>query len=68
MKRPIVAVAADPAKPDAVTSPDDLARLSALGAAVSTHTLAGANHLIHDTVDQREPFWSIVDDFLRSLD
>lgn len=64
---PIVAVAADPAKPDAVTSPADLARLTELCPDVATHTLAGANHLIHDTADQREPFWSIVDGFLSSL-
>lgn len=65
--RPIVAVAADPAKPDAVTSPADLARLTEQCADVTTHTLPGANHLIHDTDDQREPFWSIVDDFLTNL-
>ena len=65
--RPVVAVAADPAKPDAVTSPEALARLSAQGTDVTTHTLPGANHLIHDTTDQREPFWSIVDDFLTTL-
>ena len=64
---PVVAVAADPALPDAVTSPDDLARLAAMGTQVTTHTLAGANHLIHDTDGQREPFWQIVDDFLTSL-
>ena len=67
IERPIVAVAADPAMPDAVTSPDDLARLVAQGVDVSTHTLAGANHLIHDTRDQREAFWSIVDGFLTDL-
>lgn len=65
--RPIVVVAADPAKPDAVTSPADLARLTELCPDVTTHTLPGANHLIHDTDDQREPFWSIVDDFLTNL-
>lgn len=64
---PIVAVAADPAMPDAVTSPDDLARLEACCSDVSTHTLEGANHLIHDTDGQREPFWAIVDEFLTNL-
>ena len=67
IERPIVAVAADPAMPDAVTSPDDLVRLAAQGVDVSTHTLAGANHLIHDTRDQREAFWSIVEGFLTDL-
>ena len=65
--RPIVAVAADPAKPDAVTSPEDLARLTEQCTDAMAHTLPGANHLIQDTVDQREPFWTIVDDFLTSL-
>jgi hypothetical protein len=64
---PVVAVAADPAMPDAVTTPGDLARLEAMGVDVRTHTLAGANHLIHDTIDQREPFWSIVEQFLDNL-
>ncbi len=65
--RPIVAIAADPAMPDAVTSPDDLARLSAQGGDISTYTLDGANHLIHDTDGQREPLWAIVDEFLGDL-
>lgn len=65
--RPIVAVAADPAKPDAVTQPDDLERLEKVCPDVTTHTLAGANHLIHDTKDQREPFWTIVDEFLNRM-
>lgn len=64
---PIVAVAADPAMPDAVSTPADLARLEAMGLQVTTHTLAGANHLIHDTDGQREPFWRIVDEFLTAL-
>jgi hypothetical protein len=63
----IAAVAADPASPDAVTQPGDLIQLAATSPHVSTHTLAGANHLIHDTVGQREPFWTIVDEFLGSL-
>lgn len=65
--RPIVAVAADPSMPDAVTTPDDLARLVAQCADVSTHTLTGSNHLIHDTDGQREPFWAIVEEFLVGL-
>ena len=35
---------------------------------VTTYTLAGASHLIHDAVGQREPFWGIVEGFLASLD
>ena len=64
---PVVAVAADPAMPDAVTSPDDLARLEAHCPNVATYTLVGANHLVHDTDGQREPFWAIVDQFLSDL-
>jgi len=64
---PAVAVAADPALPDAVTQPADLARLAIVNPHVATHTLEGANHLIHDTIGQREPFWTIVIDFLDSL-
>jgi hypothetical protein len=60
-------VAADPTSPDAVTQPADLAQLAVTSPHVSLHTLAGANHLIHDTIGQREPFWSIVSDLLDSL-
>lgn len=63
----VAAVAADPASPDAVTSPADLAKLTALNPSASTHTLPGANHLIHDTIGQRERFWSIVSEFLASI-
>ena len=65
---PVVAVAADPAKPDHVLTPDDLDRLVATSSDVRAVTLAGSNHLIHDTGDQREAFWSIVASFLDSLD
>lgn len=61
---PVVAVAADPAQPDAVTTPADLERLEATSPDVQTHTLVGANHLIHSSKDHREAFWSIVDEFL----
>ncbi len=61
---PVVAIAADPASPDAVTRPDDLAQLVATSPDVDTVTLSGATHLIHDSTAQREPFWSIVDAFL----
>ncbi|MEM8618848.1 MAG: alpha/beta hydrolase [Actinomycetota bacterium] len=65
--RPIVAVAADPAMPDALTRQSDLERLAARCPHVATHTLLGANHLIHDTDGQREPFWAIVEGFLADL-
>jgi hypothetical protein len=63
----VAAVAADPASPDATTSPADLAQLTALNPHASTHTLPGANHLIHDSIGQRERFWSIVSEFLASI-
>jgi hypothetical protein len=63
----VAAVAADPASPDAATSQADLAQLTAVNPSASTHTLAGANHLIHDTIGQRERFWSIVSEFLASI-
>lgn len=61
---PVVAVAADPASPDAVTRPADLVQLAATSPNVDSVTLPGASHLIHDSRAQREPFWSIVDAFL----
>ena len=63
----VAAVAADPASPDAVTSQADLAQIAAVNPDASTFTLAGANHLIHDTQGQRERFWTIVRDFLGSI-
>ena len=65
---PAAVVAADPASPDAVTQPDDLAKMRTNSSDAQTFTLSGANHLIHDTVGQREPFWAIVQGFLASLD
>ena len=65
---PAAVVAADPASPDAVTQPADLVKMATHNPHAGTFTLSGANHLIHDTVGQREPFWAIVDGFLASLD
>lgn len=64
---PAAVVAADPASPDAVTRPADLAKMTTNSPHASTFTLSGANHLIHDTVGQREPFWAIVEGFLAWL-
>lgn len=61
---PTLALAADPSKPDAVTRPADLARIGAAGAHVKTRVMAGSGHLMHDQLDQREPFREIVLDFL----
>ena len=64
---PAAVVAADPASADATTRPEDLAKMTTHSPHAETYTLSGANHLIHDTVGQREPFWEIVDGFLASL-
>ena len=64
---PAAVVAADPASPDAVTQPQDLAKMMIHSPHAETYTLSGANHLIHDTIGQRQPFWAIVDRFLASL-
>lgn len=64
---PAAVVAADPASPDAVTQPADLDKMAANSPHATTHTLSGANHLIHDTTGQREPFWTIVEGLLASL-
>ncbi len=64
---PAAVVAADPASPDAVTQPEDLAKMLLHSPHAETSTLSGANHLVHDTVGQRQPFWAIVEGFLASL-
>ena len=63
----VAAVAADPVSPDAVTSQADLQQIAVVNPDASTFTLIGANHLIHDTKGQRERFWTIVRDFLGSI-
>ncbi|WP_420453182.1 alpha/beta fold hydrolase [Ilumatobacter sp.] len=65
---PAMVVAADPSSPDAVTRPTDIPRLAEVSPHVEARTLTGANHLIHDSVGQREPFFAIVEEFLASLD
>lgn len=61
---PTLALAADPSKPDAVTRPEDLARIGASGGHVKTRVMSGSGHLMHDQLDQREPYREIVLDFL----
>ena len=45
----------------------DLQQIAVVNPDASTFTLIGANHLIHDTKGQRERFWTIVRDFLGSI-
>jgi esterase len=66
--RPVTAVAADPAMPDAVTRPEDLDQLRAVTPHAAIHTVAHAGHLIHDSRVGRDRFAEIVDGFLASLD
>ena len=64
---PVTVVAADPAMPDAVTQPADLATVTATNPAVSTHTMTGAGHLIHDSFAARQKFTGIITDVIASL-
>lgn len=64
---PTLVLGADPARPDAVTRPDDLARAAAAGAHIRTRTMTGAGHLIHDQLDQREAFADAVLSFLADV-
>ena len=61
---PTLALAADPGKPDAVTRPEDLARIGASGPHVQTRTMKGSSHMMHDQLDQRETYRDLVLDFL----
>ena len=67
LEMPITVVAADPAFPDAVTRPDDLAQISASTPHARTHTMEGSGHLIHDTKSARESYQRLVIEFLDSL-
>jgi pimeloyl-ACP methyl ester carboxylesterase len=64
---PTLAIGADPARPDAVCRPADLALLATAGPHVRTLTMAGAGHLVHDQRDQRTAFADTVLAFLRDL-
>jgi pimeloyl-ACP methyl ester carboxylesterase len=64
---PTLLVAADPASPDCLARPVDIARLSAASPHVEVVTLAGATHLIHDELAQRDAFVSVVLGFLDRL-
>jgi pimeloyl-ACP methyl ester carboxylesterase len=61
---PTLALAADPASPDAVTGPEDLVRIGASGPHVTTRVMSGSGHLMHDQLDQRDRYRDIVLEFL----
>lgn len=67
LEMPVTVVAADPAFPDAVTRPDDLAQIAASTPHARTHTMEGSGHLIHDTKSARESYQHLVIEFLDSL-
>ncbi len=54
--RPGMVVAADPDSPDCVARPELLAPLTAASPAIEARTVAGAGHLIHDSLDHRDTF------------
>jgi hypothetical protein len=57
-------VAADPECPDAVVTPSDVERLAVTSPHVRSHTVAGAGHMVHDTIVGRPAFEAIVAEFL----
>lgn len=61
---PTLIVTADPAKPDAVASPEMAERFAAISPATHARTIVGAGHLIHDEIDSRPEFRRLVLDFL----
>jgi pimeloyl-ACP methyl ester carboxylesterase len=67
LEMPVTVIAADPAFPDAVTRPDDLADVAAATPHAKTHTMEGSGHLIHDTKSARESYQHFVIEFLESL-
>ncbi|MFN8021995.1 MAG: alpha/beta hydrolase [Acidimicrobiales bacterium] len=59
-----VLVAADPASPDCVCRPDDIARAQAGGLALDVRVPAGSGHLIHDSLAHRDAMAQAVRDVL----
>jgi pimeloyl-ACP methyl ester carboxylesterase len=51
---PTLAIAADPASPDCVARPEDLQRLAATSPLAECRTIAGAGHLLHDELANRQ--------------
>jgi esterase len=61
---PTLAIAADPASPDCVARPEDLQRLAATSPLAECRTVAGAGHLLHDELANRQRFADAVLEFL----
>jgi esterase len=62
--QPTLVVAADPASPDCVARPDDIARVVAASPQIEVVTLPGATHLVHDERAHRDAFARLVTEFL----
>lgn len=61
---PTLVLTADPTSPDAVARPDDVGRVCAASPQVAVQVMAGASHLIHDELAQRDAFLEAVTAFL----
>jgi esterase len=61
---PALVIAADPAQPDAVASPDAAAHYASMSADVGVIVVAGAGHSIHNEHAGREPFRTALLGFL----
>jgi len=57
----------DPAMPDTVAIPSDVAPVLAKSASVEHHVVAGAGHLIHEAIASRDEFVEQVEQFLGGL-
>lgn len=61
---PALVVGADPKSPDAVVRPADVERLRAISPHVDVQVVAGASHLLHDELANRDEFRGLLLDFL----
>ncbi len=64
---PALVMTADPASPDCVARPDSVDRLRSLSPHVEIEVMAGASHLIHDELVNRDPLRRNVLAFLARL-
>lgn len=65
---PGIVLAADPATPDHVTRPGDLARLAEHSPHIECRVVTGSGHLIHDALAHRDAVRTAVADLLARLD
>jgi pimeloyl-ACP methyl ester carboxylesterase len=64
---PTLVVTADPASPDAVTRPADVRELASASPHAKVRVMAGASHLVHDELANRQNFLDEVVAFLDRL-